>query len=776
MSISGNPMLETLQGIVQEVSTAADLNQALKVIVHQVKAAIGADACSVYLFDERGEQYVLMATEGLDPAAMRQVRYGRQEGLIALVGERQEPIHLKNASDHPRYRAPEKGEERYRAFLGVPIIHYRKLLGVLVAQQTAERLFDSEEIAFLITIAAQLSGTIAHATIEGAVSPLSTSPSSAGQSPSGEPQEADLLQGVPGAPGIAIGVLALPFPLARLDSVPDRAAQDIAAEEAAFQGAIQAVRDDLRQANERMASVLTAEERGLFDAYGMLLGSNRLISGTLARIQAGQWAPGAWRDTIREHAQAFEQMEDRYLRSSAEDIRQLGHQVFTYLSPQHQREWCPEPCVLVADEMSMGQIAELPPGRLAAIVCVGGSAMSHMAILARGLGIPAVLGLGDQRIGRLQGREVIVDGYQGRVYVQLSEAVRADFQHLIEEELTLTAELRELRDLPAETLDGTRLPLFVKAGLLGDHVVAKESGAEGVGLYRSEFSFMARNSFPCEDEQYAIYREMLQQFAPRPVIMRTLDIGGDKALPYFPIIETNPFLGWRGIRVSLDHPEIFMTQLRAMLRANAGLGNLQIMFPMVTTVDELDEAMRLLERALRELAEEGPKEGQEAVRPQRPPLGVMIEVPAAAHQAERFARKVDFLSIGTNDLTQYLLAVDRSNARVARLYDSLHPTVLHSIRDIIERGHRCGRPVGLCGEMAEDPAAVPLLLAMGIDHLTAAASGLNRIKRVIRGFARQHAQALLDEALELDNPAAIRRLMHDALDRAGLRSAIWPGR
>jgi phosphotransferase system enzyme I (PtsP) len=355
----------------------------------------------------------------------------------------------------------------------------------------------------------------------------------------------------------------------------------------------------------------------------------------------------------------------------------------------------------------------------------------------------------------------VVDGNRGRIYVRPSATVVAAVHRQLSEEQTLTTQLQALRDLPARALDGTRLALYANIGLMSELAGARSSGAEGIGLFRTEFIFLMREAFPSEDEQYEIYREMLQCFAPAPVTLRTLDIGGDKILPYFPIEEENPFLGCRGIRFTLDHPEILLIQMRAMLRANAGLNNLQMLFPMISRVGEIDEALGLLARAYRELLDEG----QAAAKPT---VGAMIEVPSAVYLASALSRRLDFLSIGTNDLTQYLLAVDRNNAQVATPYDSLHPAVINAVRQVIEDAHRQGKPVSVCGEMAGEPAAALLLLGMGVDALSMNPSRFAHVKRVIRGFTRAQASLLLNEALTMEDGFAIDCLLNGALKEAGV--------
>jgi phosphotransferase system enzyme I (PtsP) len=293
--------------------------------------------------------------------------------------------------------------------------------------------------------------------------------------------------------------------------------------------------------------------------------------------------------------------------------------------------------------------------------------------------------------------------------------------------------------------------------------------AEGIGLYRTEFPFMIRERFPGEEEQYLIYREVLQSFTNGPVTLRTLDVGGDKALPYFPIHEDNPFLGWRGIRISLDHPEIFLVQLRAMLRASEGLNNMQLLLPMINSVGEVDDALAILQRAYRELVGENPNITM-------PKVGVMVEVPSAVFQVEEIARRVDFLSVGTNDLTQYLLAVDRNNSRVAELYDSLHPAVLRALIQVVKGAHAQNKPVGVCGEMAGDPAAAILLVGMGYDSLSMSVANLPRIKWVVRNFTTSRARRLLSEALEYEHAAEVREHMNNVLEAAGLGGLVRAGR
>ncbi len=753
-------MLATLRRLVNEVNAARDLNQALEIIVRRVKQEMTADVCSVYLLDPASDHYVLMASDGLNPAAVGRVRFPRGEGLVSLVGETEEPINLDNAPDHPRYRyIAETGEARYHAFLGVPIIHHRQVMGILVVRQHSQRLFAEDEVSFLLTVASQLAGAIAHAEASGGI-----------QLPGDGSIMRRPLEGLPGAPGVGIGTAVVVYPPATLEAVPDRHATDVEAEVAAFEQALAAARGEIEELARRLDSALSPEDRALFHAYQLMLGSRSLRDKVVERIRAGSWAAAALRDTIQAHARVFEEMDDAYLSERADDIRDLGRRVLMHLQRGAVRKMdYPRHTVLVGEAISVTMLSEVPLERLAGMVSATGSISSHVAILARALGIPAVVGADDLPVSRIDGRELVVDGYQGRVYVSPTESVRKEYQRLAREEQELAAGLEALRDEPAVTPDGIRVPLYANTGLLSDITPSLTRGAEGVGLYRTEFPFMIRNRFPGEEEQRRIYRQVLESFAPAPVVLRTLDIGGDKALPYFPIDEDNPFLGWRGIRITLDHPEIFVVQLRAILRASAGLDNLRLLLPMVSHVGEVDEALRLLRRVHGELTDKG-----EAVT--LPPVGIMVEVPSTVYQMDDLAPRVDFFSIGTNDLTQYLLAVDRNNPRVASLYDALHPAVLRAVAQVVAGAHRHGKPVGVCGEMAGDPAAAILLLGMGVASLSTAAASLARIKWVIRNFSVAEARDLLDQALLMEDSRTIRRFLEERLDRAGLGGLVRAGK
>lgn len=753
-------MLKLLRRIVQEVSSAQNLQDALDIATKRIKDAISAEACSIYLVDEERGEYVLKATEGLNKNFINKARLKFGEGLIGLVGEREEPINLDDAPAHPRFRYyPDIGEEAYHAFLGVPIIHRRQLLGVLFVQQRATRRFDESEEALLVTLSVQLATAIAHAQAVGILWDVT------------DHEIPKTFSGLPGAPGVAIGTAVVIYPLADLDAVPDRKTTNIEGEISLFEEAIAITQEDIKGLAKTLALSLPQDEQGIFDAYLRVLESPSLREKVKAEIRQGSWAQTALKKVIKQYTVQFEAMDDPYLRERAADFRDLGQRILSHLQSTDSQATTiyPKQTILVGEEVTPSALARVPDDQLVGLVSAKGSNNSHVAILARAMGIPTIMGVNNLPVGKLEQKEIIIDGYYGQVYASPSVAIREEFQRLAREEKELDHELEAFRDLHAETLDGYSLSLFINTGLISDLGRSLGVGAEGVGLYRTEVPFLVRDRFPSEDEQRVIYRQLLHAFAPRPVLMRTLDIGGDKTLPYFPVQESNPFLGWRGIRVTLDHPEIFLVQIRAMLRANQGLENLQIMFPMVSSVAEVEEAQRLITQAYSELIEEGE-------RIKMPGIGVMIEVPSAVYQARELAKRVDFLSVGSNDLIQYLLAVDRNNVRVANLYDGLHPAVLRALIQVVEGCHQEGKAVSICGELAGDPVAVVLLLAMGFDTLSMNATRLPRMKWVIRKFTMARAIRLLDEVLQMDDPIEIRCHLELALEEAGLGGLIRAGK
>jgi phosphotransferase system enzyme I (PtsP) len=756
-------MLTILRQIIQEVTGAEDFKEALNIMVQRIANALSTQACSIFLLDAHRREYVLVATQGLNPKGVGKIRIPLDKGLIGLVGEREEPINIDDATKHPRFlHVALAEEEAYHAFLGTPVIYQRKVLGVLIVQQEEPRRYDEAEEAFLVTLATQLAAIIAHADATGALADLMAA--------SKVKRHDHVYSGVRGASGIGMGRGVVVYAPYDLDSIPDRVPENMEEEIVLLDAAFASVREDLRLLSERLYPSLPAEERALFDVYQRILDSADLGKEVADNIRAGNWAQGALRASIQQHVRRLENLDNEYMRERAVDIKDLGLRVLSYLQKDDRaKPHYAEKTILIGETLAPTDLAEVPEGCLAGVISVKGSGNSHVAILARAMKVPTVMGVSEAPIHELQDQEIIVDGYYGQVHISPPASLRMEFERLIEEEKKLDAELDEIRDLPAVTTDGHRVGLLVNTGLGADISISLAAGAEGVGLYRTEVPFLMRDRFPSGEEQRIIYRQLLASFAPRPVIIRTLDVGGDKPLPYFPIKEDNPFLGWRGIRITLDHPEIFLSQVRAMMRASEGLNNMRVMLPLITDVTEVDEALRLLKKAYTEVCSEG-------YLVEMPQIGVMIEVPSAVYQARALAKRVDFLSVGSNDLTQYLLAVDRNNPRVANLYDALHPAVLRALIQTVEGAHQEGKHVSICGELAGDPVAVILLLAIGFDSLSMNAASVGRVRWIIRRISKKKALKLLHEVLSMESAVMIRCHMELALEKAGLGHLIRAGR
>ncbi len=755
-------MLEQLRRVTQAVSLAEGRQDTLDVIVSQVCKAMDVEVCSIYLADYELNQFVLMANRGFNPDYIGQVRLDFNQGLVGLIGQREEPIHLQQASLHPAYSyVPEVREEEFNAFLGVPIIHRRKVLGVLVIQQKEPRQFELEEETFLITLAAQLSSILSNTEINELF----------------EPEELGLftrtLQGTPASTGIAIGTACVMFPQENIHSVPDRYTDDIQGELDKLGAAVKATHLQLERMSRRMQGLVSEQELSLFDAYQQILGSDGLSEEIEQQIREGHWAASALRIVIQRHLKAFRSMQDPYLRERANDIEDLANRVLAQLFKANTEvQEIPPETVLVAENITASMLAEVPMGNIVGIVSVKGSATSHAAILAKALGIPAIIGLEHFSVARIENKKLIIDGYNGQLYISPGQSLLNQYCRLIEEDKQLAEELAEDDGLPNTTKDGHSIKLMINNNLGTDLDKAKQIGADGIGLFRSEIHFMQLQQFPSEEAQCQIYRHLFQEFADYPVTIRTLDIGGDKQLSYFPINEENPFLGWRGVRVTLDHPEIFLVQLRAIFKASAGFGQLKLALPMVTTLEELDECYRLIYQAFDEVEEELSKQGQQINTPQ---VGIILEVPATVFQLETFAKRVDFISVGTNDLIQYLMAVDRNNVLVKSLYSHFQPAIISVLKQVSRVCQQARVPLQICGEMASDPIAALVLVGLGYTELSMNVSYLAKVKRAISRFDLCELQQLVEEISEFETEAKIKDHLLKKMEARGLGGLVRAG-
>ncbi|MFW7692957.1 phosphoenolpyruvate--protein phosphotransferase [Klebsiella pneumoniae] len=748
-------MLTRLREIVEKVASAPRLNEALDILVTDVCQAMETEVCSVYLADNDRRCYYLMATRGLKKPRGRTVALAFDEGLVGLVGRLAEPINLADAQKHPSFKyIPAVKEDRFRAFLGVPIIQRRQLLGVLVVQQRELRQFDESEESFLVTLATQMAAILSQSQLNALF----------GQ------YRQTRIRALPASSGVAIAEGWMDVSLPLMEQVYEASTLDTASERERLTGALEEAANEFRRYSKRYAAGAQKETAAIFDLYSHLLSDARLRRELFAEVDKGAVAEWAVKKIIEKFAEQFAALSDGYLKERAGDLRTLGQRLLFHLddSIQGPNTW-PARIILVADELSATTLAEVPQDRLAGVVVRDGAANSHAAIMVRALGIPTVMGA-DIQPSLLHGHTLIVDGYRGELLVDPEPVLLQEYQRLISEENELSRLAEDDLQRASELKSGERVKVMLNAGLSPEHEEKLGSFVDGIGLYRTEIPFMLQSGFPSEEEQVAQYQGMLQMFNSKPVTLRTLDIGADKQLPYMPISEENPCLGWRGIRITLDQPEIFLIQVRAMLRANAATGNLSILLPMVTSLEEVDEARRLIDRASREVEE------MIGYAIPRPRLGVMLEVPSMVFMLPQLASRIDFISVGTNDLTQYLLAVDRNNTRVASMYDCLHPAVLRALAMIAHDAERFGIDLRLCGEMAGDPMCVTILIGLGYRHLSMNGRSVARVKYLLRRIDIEEAQELSRRSLDAQMTAEVRHQVAAFMERRGLGGLIRGGR
>ncbi|GHY86401.1 phosphoenolpyruvate-protein phosphotransferase [Vibrio cholerae] len=625
---------------------------------------------------------------------------------------------------------------------------------MLVVQQKSPRLFSEMEVSFLVTLAAQLAVLVAHAQTQGHWR-LS--------------KKQQAITGVAASSGVAIGEFWWDDTQPDLSEVLPASALDPDFEQERIALAVESALADFRRMRKKLDGDINKEALAIFDLFTHLLNDPMLRKDLKAQIQKGDRADWALRQVVESYSNRFARMSDVYLRERAQDIRELGQRLlFFLLNTETNQPKIDKPVILVVRELTASVLAALPKDKLLAVVSLEGAANSHAAILSRALGIPAVMGV-SINLRDLNGKKGIVDGYSGKLFISPSKTILNEYRALANEERELSRMVNDAIREPACTLDGARIELLLNAGLSADTSIAVNQGVDGVGLYRTEISFLLQHRFPSEEEQTQQYRHVLNTYPHQRVVMRTLDIGGDKPLPYLPIEEDNPFLGWRGIRFTLDHPDIFIIQLRAMLRASAESGNLSILLPMISGAKELDDALKFIYQAYQEVSQQDPR----VVMPQ---IGIMLEVPSMLYLLPLIADKIDFVSVGTNDLTQYLLAVDRNNARVADVYESMHPAVVMALKQIQQICTTHQIPVCVCGELAGDPIGALLLIGLGYTTLSMNTSNVAKVKYLVRHSELAELTELAEQALSQPYGREIYNMMLAYIEKHGFAGFVRAGK
>lgn len=739
-------ILQTLIDISRIITTSHDLDETLRHTVDLIASRMAVDVCSIYIYDSATNLLILKATHGLAPSAVGEVKMPVSEGLIGLVLERQAPVNVRDVSRHPRFKFfPGIAEENLSSLLGVPLIEYRRPLGVLVIQNQENRLFSPEEENMLVTIASQISGLVSKALLVDRIQQEAKT-----AEPEPRPGQSFRIDGIPVAPGLAKDKVVI-LTHRGLEEPEYSPRRSLAEEKAALQHALRESEKEILELVHELSLRVSEQEAAIFHAHLLFLEDRVFIQRIHEAIDHGASAAWAVWNVVREYLKAFNSIEDPYLKERGADLQDVGNRLLKHLGfGQAEREPALSG-ILVAELLTPSDTARLDPKRIKGIITVSGGYVSHAAILARSFRIPAVSGVPNVLSLLREGEEVLLDGQTGRIFVNPIGSVTQEYERYQQTRREYLTHLEALREVPCTTKDGQRVFLRATVGLAQDLTDYLSAGADGVGLYRTEVFYLMRDSRPSIKDLQEVYAQVLKTANGQPVVFRTLDLSGDRYPPYldFPK-EENPILGCRSLRYQLRRQGLLKEQLKAMLHV-AHLGDLRIVLPMITHLDELQEAKHLLNVCCDEVEEETGRE----VRP--PPVGMMFEVPAAVLQAHLFAGEIDFFSVGSNDLTQYLLAVDRNNPYVNHLYDPLDPAVLMMVERLVEAATRVNKPLQLVGEVASDPEGCLVLVGLGVLDLSMNAPLIPIVKDRLSQYTLAEMQKLARIALESTSAADVRR-------------------
>jgi phosphotransferase system, enzyme I, PtsP len=707
-------------------------------IVVLIAANMIAEVCSIYV--ARGDGVLeLYATEGLNRSAVHLTTIREDEGLVGLIATKAEPLALSDAQNHPAFSyKPETGEEIYQSFLGVPVLRGGNTLGVLVVQNRAQRLYVEEEIEALETTAMVLAETIASGELQASAQAGTTI---ASRRPMHQ-------KGLSLVEGIGLGHVVLHEPRVVIGNI---IADNVQAELERLEAAITRLRTSIDELIERGEVAHNGEHREVLETFRLFAHDPGWMKRMREAVLSGLTAEGAVDKVQSDNRARLMRQTDPYLRERLHDLDELANRLLHVLVGRdliQERAQLPDNAILVARSMGPAALLDYDRSRLRGLVLEEGGASSHIAIVARALNLPAVSEIENATGLVEQGDAIIVDGVAGEVQVRPASDVEKAYADKAKMRAKRQEQYRALRHIPSRTLDGIVIDLQLNAGLLVDLPHISETGAQGVGLFRTELQFMVTERMPSTSEQETLYAKVLETAGKLPVTFRTLDIGGDKILPYMQAVEEeNPALGWRAIRIGLDRPALLRAQVRALLKA-AKARDLKIMFPMVATLEEFTRAKSVVAREHSHLARHNHE------LPRSIALGVMIEVPSMLFELDAIARDADFLSVGSNDLMQFFFAADRENRFVAGRFDTLSPSALRALRLIAQKADDASCPVTVCGEMAARPLDAMALIGLGFRRLSMSPAAIGPVKAMLLGLHASRIKAFLDEELARPSSAA----------------------
>jgi phosphotransferase system, enzyme I, PtsP len=720
-----------LAGLFERTHSLSDfLQKVVSIIAYHMKAAV----CSVYLFDEKTQELVLSATQGLNPAFVGRVRLKPSEGIVGQALTELRTVREGRGQQNPHFKfIPGLAEDKYNAFMAVPLVRGLSRVGVLAVQDPVPNYFNENDEKAMRAIAAQLASTIQNVNL--LMSVRSVTPQLA-EAAAGAVFDIKFMKGVAASGGLAYGRAAI---MGHLD-IHEFANSGAVHTLADFHRALAETERQLQELQKLMAERMADVASLIFDTYVLMLKDAEFAGMMQNKIETGTAPAEAIITVVNQYVNLFAASQNAMLRDKTQDIKDLGHRLLHNLFEKSVGSADYEGHVVISSNLLPSDIVKLVVQHAAGLVIAGGGITSHSTILARSLQLPMTIVRDPRILGVPENTMVLMDADQGNVFINPGPDVIAKYESL--KEARHRAEEHESQvQATTSTRDGERVRLLANINLLSDLKVAKRLKAEGVGLYRSELPFIVRNDFPSEEEQYRIYRTLVEQMSGKEVVFRTLDIGGDKMLSYFQNVnEANPFLGLRALRFSLRHKDIFSQQLRAFLRAGAG-SRMRIMFPLVSSVDDFILAKEIVAECAQALQAERVAYCTDV------DLGVMIELPSAVEIASELAHEADFLCIGSNDLVQYILAVDRTNEEIADLYLPYHPAVLRSLKRIADAAEGEKVDLSLCGDIASDARVIPFLLGIGIRTLSMDSARIPKVQERISELSmtecRETASAML---------------------------------
>ncbi len=729
-------------------SDSASIEGFLQKIVAMVADHMRADVSSIYLYDEEKQDLTLAATYGLNPEAVGRVSLRLGEGLTGLSLKELRPVYEHVGSEHPNFKSiPGIDEEKYEAFIAVPILRGISRIGVLTLQRRKENPFREDDLMAMRAVTSQLANILENAKM------LITGKRKGDAAPDKSLEELKFVKGKTASEGFAFAPAAIldrssTFATLSRREYPQRYTRDD------FRAALAETEQQLVALQKKVGERLSDAASLLFTSHLLMLKDRAFAEPIEALIERGTNAPLAVMEIARKYMDVFSRSGNPYIQEKAADVEDLVLRLVGNITRDPEVSSTYEGRVIVARVLFPSDVLMLSSEGAGGVVLVGGGVTSHLSFLARSLGMPMVI-TDEHRLLGIPGRTpVLLDAELGNIYVNPSDDIVSSFNKRNEARKTITAEISSVAP-ETFTRDGVKIKLLANINLLTDLKLAKDLKCEGIGLYRTEFPFIIRSDFPVEEEQLAVYRRLVEGMTGKEITFRTLDIGGDKILSYFPdSSQQNPFLGMRSIRFTLHHRDIFESQIRAILRAGAG-EEVKIMFPMISSVEEFVEARQMVSSCLKALGREGLEHNAS------PRIGMMIEVPSVLDMADDFAAEADFFSIGTNDLIQYLLAVDRTNEKVAGLYIPHHPAVLRALKRVVDAANRASIDVSVCGDMARDPRYLPFLIGIGVRVLSVDPLYLIRVQRAISRITVDGAKLVAEKVLALNRSDAVLRVLEE---------------